>query len=198
MLKFLYSLILIAGLFIIYNFFNPPSPIISLNIPTHALVRLGHDEGSPNIKSDLFFMLSADNSCKKELSSHNYIDMFRPYNNWSNDRLWRQLVVLYPTWQDIWQLTDNAHLCIRFKDKWEPVWQGKLTLRGSFNLNLTHKEFYCNKENSKSKWECMDYFLYYDGYREEEKSKLLKKYNENSKPNNAFNPDANKDSRPLT
>ena len=180
---FLYSLALIISMFITYNLFNPPISVITLNMPTHTLVRLGHNEGSPYKKSDLLFMLSANNSCKKELSRHSYANMFRDYNNWRNDRLWSQSVVLYPTWQDIWILTDEMHLCIRFKDKWESVWQGKFKLKGSLNLYLTHKTFYCNKKNSTSKWECIGYFLYHDSDRQEERSKLLIKYNEKFKPN---------------
>jgi len=91
-------------------------------------------------------------------------------------KIWSQHVTLYLSWKDILQITDEINLCIRFKDKWEPVWKGRFRLKGSFNLYVTHKTFFCNKKNSKSKWECVGYFLYHD--KKEEIHKLLTKYDE--------------------
>jgi len=147
MFKFFIALTLIIGMIITYNFFNPPRSAMELSVPIHTLKRLGFNEG------DLSFMLSDDSSCNNKFSknNHNYTVMF---GDWRNRSVLKKHVTLYLTWQDILQITDEIHLCIRFKEKWEAVWKGKFSLKGTLNLYMTHMRFFCNKKNSSSKWEC--------------------------------------------
>lgn len=168
MRKFAYVLTVIAALLVTYNLYNPPRTAMLLLVPSHALERLGYNDG------DLSFMLSADSGCKHKFSKHNYTVMFRHEGNWRDVKVWTQHVTLYPTWQEIWQIKDEIHLCIRFKDQWASVWKGKFSLKGTFNLYVAHKNFFCNKENITSEWECSSYETYHS--KKDEIYKLLIKY----------------------
>ncbi len=174
MLKVFISLILIIAMVAIYNLYNPPRSSMELSVPVHTLKKLGLNE------YDLSFMLSDDSSCNNKFSehNHNYTVMF---GNRMDRKIWNQHVTLYLTWQDILQITDEIHLCIRFKDEWETVWKGNFSLKGALNLYIMHKSFFCNKENSFSKWECIGYEAHQ--IKKEEVSKLLMKYDEKSAPN---------------
>jgi hypothetical protein len=145
-------------------------------VPLHALERIGFNEG------DLSFMLSDNNSCKQRFSKHNYTVMFGNEKIWDDVRLWSQSVTLYSTWQEIGQMKDEILLCIRFKDEWEPVWKGKFSLKGTWDLYIAHRSFFCNKNDLLSKWECNSYEPYIGNDKKEEIYKLLTKYDEKSSP----------------
>ena len=166
----LISIIVVAGIFVIYNFYNPPRPRMILFVPVHTLERLGFNDG------DLSFRLSDNNSCKNRFGKHNYTAMFGHEGNWKDVRVWSQHVTLYLTWQEIWQITDEIHLCIWFKDEWEPVWKGKFSLKGTWDLYVAHKDFFCNRSNLSSKWECSSFEPYLDKGKKEKIYNLLKKY----------------------
>jgi len=168
MLKILYALILIVGIFIVYNFFNPPRSAMVLYVPVSTLDRLGIKD------NEIKFMLSPDNSCKHELSDHNYTVMFGNVGNWGDIKVWAQHVTLYLTWRDIWKITDKTFLCIQSKGSWEAAWEGSFSLKGSFNLYVTHMFYFCNKNSNSSKWECNGYDSNHD--KKEEIYKLLTKY----------------------
>ena len=153
---------------IAYNWFNPPRTLMKLIVPSHALERLRSNDG------DLFFMLSADNSCEHEFSNHNYTVMFGREGKWRDVRVRTKHVTLYPTWQEIWQMKDKIHLCIRFKNQWTPVWKGRFSLKGTLNLYVAHMNFFCNKKDISSEWECNSYEIYHD--KKDEIYRLLKKY----------------------
>lgn len=122
---------------------SPPRSGIKFVVPVHTLERLGYNEG------DLFFMLSDDSNCKQEFTEHNYTVMFGQHEgNWQDVRVWTQHVTLYLTHKDARQIEEEVYLCIQFKGKWEPAW------KGSYNLPIAAKSFFCNKENHSSMWEC--------------------------------------------
>ena len=145
---------------------------MELSVPVQTLKRLGLNE------YDLSFMLSDNSNCNHNVGRHNYTVMF---GNRMDRKIWNQHVTLYLTWQDILQVTDEIHLCLRFKDEKEPVWKGKFNLMGTLNLYIMHKSFFCNKKNNFSKWECSGYEAHQ--VKREEVSKLLMKYDEKSTPN---------------
>ena len=123
---------------------SPPRSGIKFVVPVHTLERLGFNEG------DLFFMLSEDSSCQQEFSNHNYTAMFGQHEgNWDDVRVWTQHVTLYLTRKEARQIQNEVHLCIRFKEEWEPAW------KGSYDLPIAYKSFFCNKENNASVWECL-------------------------------------------
>ena len=168
MLKLAYLVAVTAAVFVIYNFFNPPRTSMTLLVPAHALERLGYNEG------DLSLKLSANSSCDQKFGKHIYTVMFDHEGNWRDVRVWSQHVTLYPTWNEIWQIKDEIQLCIRFKDQWEPVWKGVFNLRGTLNYYISHKHFFCNRENIASNWECSSYETYHS--EREEIHTLLVKY----------------------
>ena len=165
-----------ASIFVIYNFYNPPRPKMMLSLPVHTLERLGYNDG------DLSLMLSDSDSCENEFSEHNYAVMFDHEANWKDERkdvrLWQQYVTLYPTWPEIFQITEEINLCIRFKNEWEVVWKGSFSLKGTLDLYVAYNRFFCNRNNLSSKWECNNYEPYIDEDNKEEIYQLLTKYDE--------------------
>ena len=126
-------------------------------------------------------MLSADSSCKREFSNHNYTVMFGNEGNWGDIKVWNQHVTLYLARQEARQIEDEVYLCIQFKEQWEPAW------KGNYNLPIAHKNFFCNKDNNSSKWECIGCEI----RRNERKDidSLIRKYNKQATPNKSFNTD---------
>ncbi len=147
---------------------SPPRSGINFVVPVHTLERLGFNEG------DLFFMLSRDDSCEQEFSDHNYTVMFGKHEgDWEDVRVWTQHVTLYLTREEARQIEEEVHLCIRFKDEWEPAW------KGNYTLPIAYKSFFCNKEDSSSKWECFACQQCY-GDTKQEIYEQLSKYRETS------------------
>lgn len=172
MLRFFIPLILIIGMVVIYNLYNPPRSAMELSVPVHTLKKLRFND------DDLSFMLSDNSSCNNHVGDHNYVVVF---GNRMDRKIWNQPVALYLTWQEIFQITDQVYLCIQFKNEMEPVWKGKFNLMGMFNLYIMHKSFFCNKKNSFSKWECNGYESHQ--INNDDVSKLLMKYNGEPTPN---------------
>ena len=169
------SVLVVACIIVIYNFYNPPRSRMTLLVPVHTLERLGFNEG------DLSFMLSDNSGCEQRYSKHNFTVMSGNEGNWNDVPVWSQHVTLYLTWQEIWQITDEIQLCIRFKNQWESVWNGEFSLKATWDLYVAQKSFICNRKDLSSKWECSSYEITYD--KREEIYKLQTKYGEKSAPN---------------
>lgn len=187
MRKVFYVLIFIVGTFAVYNLSNPPRSAMRLIVPVHTLEKLGIN--AQDINARQFFMLSAEDSCVHEFSEQNYTVMFNQnVGNWRDIKVWTQHVTLYFTWKDIWKIKEQIFLCINSQNRWEPAWKGKFSLTGVFNIYVAHMDFFCDKKDKTSKWECNGYELAHNKNKEEI-YKLLTKYNKNAALDNSFTPD---------
>ena len=140
-------ILLALTLIVIITSCGPPRSGIQFIVPIKTLEKLGF---------------------KDEFSIHNYTAMFGNERHWGKVEVWSQHATLYLTREEAQRIKDEVYLCIQFKEKWEPAW------KGSYNLPIAYKSFFCNKANNSSKWECSGYETYHD--KKQEIYKLLTKY----------------------
>ena len=150
-------LALVFLFFLLVNYhltFNQKMPVgANLYVPIKTLDRLG--------VKDLGIAMMKDNACKEQYRLA-YVGPALEV-----DRYYTGRFGMMPVYERN-RLVNKFYFCIHEGEKWEKAWEGK------FNPDVAYMNFYCNKSDSKSKWQCIACGL----CKKEQKeiSELLAKY----------------------